>query len=278
MADPERSTELLWGEGARRGLSAGLIVRTAVGLADAEGLSAVSMRRVARELGVTVMSLYRHVPGKAELVALMCDAVLAPEDDEVAGGGAEGGWRKSLETWARAGIALRRRHPWLAEAPEERRIPGPNAVALFERALAAVEPTGLPPARVVAVVTLVGGFVDSAARQEAERLRAEERSGVGHEEWWSARDSLYAHMDRYPVLTRLYENGAYDDPPDPFEFGLQRVLDGVEMLVRTEGRDQTSDESRCKVCGEPVPTAGTGRPRDYCSRACRQRAYRMRRK
>ncbi|MFW5418618.1 TetR/AcrR family transcriptional regulator C-terminal domain-containing protein [Nocardiopsis sp. CNT-189] len=277
MADPERSTELLWGEGARRGLSAGLVVRTAIGVAGAEGLAAVSMRRVARELGVTVMSLYRHVPGKAELVALMCDAVLAPEEGggEAPAGGS--GWRESLEAWARSGIALRRRHPWLSEAPEERRIPGPNAVALFERALAAVEPTGLPPAQVVAVVTLVGGFVDSAARQEAERSRAEERSGVGHEEWWSGRDSLFAHMDRYPVLTRLYRNGAYDAPPDPFEFGLQRVLDGVEMLVRSEGRDQTRDETGCKVCGEPVAAAATGRPRDYCSRACRQRAYRMRR-
>ncbi|MFC7741015.1 TetR/AcrR family transcriptional regulator [Nocardiopsis composta] len=101
-------------------------MRTAVGLADAEGLSAVSMRRVARELGVTVMSLYRHVPGKAELVALMCDAVLAPEDDEVAGGGAEGGWRKSLETWARAGIALRRRHPGWPRPPRSGASPAPT--------------------------------------------------------------------------------------------------------------------------------------------------------
>ncbi|MEU4543987.1 TetR/AcrR family transcriptional regulator [Nonomuraea dietziae] len=270
MSDPERSTELLWGARSRSGLSLERIVRAAIELADAEGLAAVSMRRVAERLGFTTMSLYRHVPGKAELVDLMCDEVMG----ERAGGGARSrdGWRAELEGWARADLALHRRHPWLVEAAHSRRVPGPNAVAGFEWALEVVSRTGLPPVQVVAVVTLVGGFVESAARQMAQRTRTERRTGVSEEEWWGARDSLFQHMDRYPTLSRIYEEGGYDAPLDPFEFGLQRVLDGIEALIR----DETRDESRCAVCGKAVGESGTGRPRDYCSRACQQRAYRMR--
>ncbi|MEV4187163.1 TetR/AcrR family transcriptional regulator, partial [Streptosporangium canum] len=133
MVDPERSTELLWGTRSRRGLSLERIVRAAIELADAEGLAAVSMRRVAERLGFTTMSLYRHVPGKAELVDLMRDEVMGGEPD--AGADRRPGWRAELEAWARDGLALYRRHPWLAEPSGTRRVPGPNAVAGFERAL-----------------------------------------------------------------------------------------------------------------------------------------------
>ncbi|MFD1933474.1 MULTISPECIES: TetR/AcrR family transcriptional regulator [Nonomuraea] len=270
MANPDRSTELLWGATSRRGLSLERIVRAAIELADAEGLTAVSMRRVAERLGFTTMSLYRHVPGKAELIDLMRDEVIGEKVDD--GTGRRAGWRAELEAWARAELALYQRHPWLIESHGSRRVPGPNAVAGFERALEVVARTGLPPAEVVAVVTLVGGFVESAARQVIETAHTERRTGVSEEEWWGGRDSLFEHLDRYPTLSRLYREGGYDAPLDPFEFGLQRVLDGIEARVRDESRD----ENACVVCGKAVDTAATGRPRDYCSRACQQRAYRMR--
>ncbi|GAA2364325.1 TetR/AcrR family transcriptional regulator [Nonomuraea africana] len=270
MANPERSTELLWGSGSRGGLSLERIVRAAIELADAEGLAAVSMRRVAERLGFTTMSLYRHVPGKTELVDLMRDEVIG--ERAAAGVAPSGGWRAELEAWARAELALYQRHPWLVEASLSRRVPGPNAVAGFEWALEVVARTGLQPAEVVAVVTLVGGFVESAAQQMVRTARTERRTGVSEEEWWGARESLFQHMDRYPTLSRIYREGGYDAPLDPFEFGLQRVLDGIESLIGDEKRDET----RCVVCGKAVDTAATGRPRDYCSRACQQRAYRMR--
>jgi AcrR family transcriptional regulator len=276
MSDPERSTELLWGTRSRRGLSLERIVRAAIELADAEGLAAVSMRRVAERLGFTTMSLYRHVPGKAELVDLMRDEVLGEEvlgEEATAGTGRRPGWREELEVWARSGLALYRRHPWLVESSGTRQVPGPNAVASFERALGTVARSGLPPAEVVAVVTLVGGFVESAARQVVEIARIERRTGVSEEEWWGARDSLFQHLDRYPTLSRIYQEGGYDAPLDPFEFGLRLVLDGVAARIRDERRDET----RCAQCGAAVDAATTGRPRDYCSRACQQRAYRMRR-
>ncbi|MFJ6573395.1 TetR/AcrR family transcriptional regulator [Streptomyces sp. NPDC091292] len=294
----ERSTELLWGTGAaRHGLTLERIVRSAVELADAEGLRAVSMRRLAERVGFTTMALYRHVPGKAELLALMRDAVVGELAPPVASDavGLAAGWRADLEAWARAGIALHRRHPWLAELGDDRHVPGPNVMADFERALSIVARTGLPPAQVVAAVTLVGDFVEGAARQSAATARTERRTGVGHDEWWARRDSLFTQLDhRYPTLVGLYEEGAYDAPLDPFEFGLQRVLDGVAAIApdgggrtpeedgRAPDRDETRDVNEgcdvkaCEVCGKPVDRNSAGRPRTYCSRACRQRAYRLR--
>ena len=271
MADPERSTELLWGTGARRGLSLERIVRAAVELADAEGLAAVSMRRLAERLGFTTMALYRHVPGKTELLDLMRDAVHDEHEPSGAEGAAE--WRAELETWARREREAYRRHPWLVETVDVRHVPGPRAVAAFERGLEIVARTGLPPAEVVASVELLAGLAGSAARQSAVAARAERSTGVSDQEWWNRRDSLFVHFDRYPTLSRLYEQGAYDTPLDPFEFGLQRVLDGIEARVRDESRD----ESKCEVCGRPVERPAAGRPRSYCSPACRQRAYRARR-
>ncbi|MEU9605603.1 TetR/AcrR family transcriptional regulator [Streptomyces sp. NPDC048057] len=293
MTDVERSTALLWGTGARRGLSLERIVRSAVELADTEGLRAVSMRRLAERLGFTTMALYRHVPGKADLLALMRDAVLAelapteapteaaPAAAPAATGSDSDGWRADLEAWARSGIELQRRHPWLADLGEERQIPGPHGVASFERALSVAARTGLPPAQVIAVVTLVGDFVDGAARKLALASRTEQRTGVSDEEWWGARSSLYDQLDeRYPTLTRLYEEGGYEAPLDPFEFGLRRVLDGVEALVAVAGQPPERNESRnvktCASCGKPVEHSATGRPRTYCSPACRQRAHRRR--
>ncbi|GAA1306681.1 TetR/AcrR family transcriptional regulator [Saccharothrix xinjiangensis] len=184
-----------------------------------------------------------------------------------------GGWRAGLEAFARRGWEVRRRHPWLAEVPVNRRVPGPNALAHYEHALGILAGTDLAPAEVVASVGLLSRFLDAEARALADAVRAERSTGVGDDEWWGARDSLFARFDRYPVLTGLWEAGGFDQP-ESFEFGLARVLDGIELLV--EKRDVKRDET-CQVCGGPVVQPASGRPRAYCSRACQQRAYRKRR-
>lgn len=276
-SDPDHGVELLWG---KAGLSLDAIVRAGVEVADAEGLAGLSMRKVAERLGFTTMSLYRHVPGREHLVDLMRDAVLAdtvpadpvPDGEQPAPGD---GWRARLEAGARAGWERRRRHPWLAEIRGGRHVPGPNAVAYYERLLSAVAGTGLTPAEMIAVVGLVGRFIDAEALALVEAARAERSSGVSEQEWWGARDSLFARFDRYPTLTSLWEAGGYDHPEDPFEFGLARLLDGIELLIRQ--RDESRDENGvCQECGNPVEQPSSGRPRAYCSRACRQRAYRKR--
>ncbi|MEU8323976.1 TetR/AcrR family transcriptional regulator [Nonomuraea sp. NPDC048881] len=309
--DPDHGVELLWRDAEREprpGLSLGRIVRAAVELADAEGLEGLSMRKVADRLGFTTMSLYRHVPGRDQLVDLMRDEVLGealvtasdaapdtaidtardagpdvgpgtapdagPDAGQDAASDADGGWRGRLEEAARRAWELRMRHPWLAEVRGSRHLPGPNAVAHYDHMLGALTGTALRPSEVVAVVGLLGRFVDAEALLLAETRREESRSGVSEQEWWGARDSLYERLDRFPALSRLWETGGWDAPEDSFAFGLRRLLDGVEVLIRE--RDESRDE-RCPECGTPLETAPSGRPRVYCSRACQQRAYRKRR-
>ena len=277
--DPDHTVELLWREGGerpRQGLSLDRIVRAGVELADAEGLAGLSMRKVAERLGFTTMSLYRHVPGRDQLIDLMCDEVAGETASDGPAAREEADWRVRLEACAREGWELRRRHPWLAEVRGGRHVPGPRAIARYEQMLSAVAGTGLPPAEVIAVVGLVGRFVDSEALLLVESAEAERRSGVSHEEWWGGRDTLFERLYAYPTLTRLWEEGGFDRPEDTFEFGLARLLDGIELLIQK--RYESSDETGlCVVCGTPVERPASGRPREYCSSSCRQRAYRRRR-
>ncbi|MCC5575862.1 TetR/AcrR family transcriptional regulator C-terminal domain-containing protein [Microtetraspora sp. AC03309] len=272
--DPDHALELLWRareRESRPGLSLDGIVRAAVELADAEGLAGLSMRKVADRLGFTTMSLYRHVPGRDQLVDLMVDAVLGEHPDDIAD---EEGWRARLETAARQAWRIRGRHPWLAEVRGTRHLPGPNAVAHYDYMLSTLTGTALTPAEMLAVVGMVGRFVDAEALRLLEIRHEERRSGMSEADWWGARDTLYDRLDRYPTISALWEAGGWDAPEDPFEFGLRRLLDGVQVLIGQ--RDESSDES-CEVCGGPLESTTSGRPRVYCSHACRQRAYRRRR-
>lgn len=271
--DPARSMALLWrtaepaaprGRGAAAGLSVDRVVATAVALADAEGLGALSMRRVATELGVGAMTLYTWVPGKGELVDLMVDAVLGEVVDALGGltapavapavapapapapGGADPGvvekpaWRDRLEAVARANWAVFARHPWLLQVAAMGRPPlGPNVMAKYEVELRAVDGTGLDEVTMDAVVTLVNGFVGGAARGVLDRAQAEQLTGISEEQWWEATapyvDQVF-DADAYPTVARVgpvagEANQAAYDPHRAFEFGLARLLDGIAVLV-----------------------------------------------
>lgn len=282
---PDRTAELLWRENLptpRPGLSLDRIIAVGVELADAEGLTGLTMRGVAQRLGFTTMSLYRHVSGRDQLVDLMRDAVTGPVPPDPDGAD----WRTRLTACTRHAWQLRRQHPWLAEVRGARRLPGPHGVAFYERMLTAVAGSGLPAADVVAVVGLVGRFIDSEALLLVEAAETERSTGVSDEQWWSGRDAVFERLSDYPTLTRLWTDGGFDRPADPFEFGLARLLDGIEVLIadRYESRDETarsetaqSETAQCAGCGGPVERSTTGRPRTYCSPSCRQRAYRRRR-
>ena len=99
--------------------------------------------------------------------------------------------------------------------------------------LKAVSKIGLEPAEMVAVVELVGKFVMSAARRVVESAQTEKDTGVTEAEWWGGRGSLFDRLGPYPTLGDIWQSGSYDRPEDPFEFGLKRVLDGIEVLVRS---------------------------------------------
>jgi AcrR family transcriptional regulator len=246
--DPARSMALLWGmqksptRGPKPGLSVERIVRAAIGVADAEGLAALSMRRVAAELGVGTMSLYTYVPGKAELLDVMLDTVLG----EVAmPDAAAGEWRAKLEAYAREAWAHYHRHPWVLGVSGARALLGPNETALFESSLNAVSGVGLSGKEIVHVVTLVGEYVRAAAGRAVEAAQAAQRTGVTDDQWWQDREPIfdqYFDASRYPTLVGLEQAGVFQpaeggldynvqNAMDSFEFGLPRVLDGIEAFV-----------------------------------------------
>jgi AcrR family transcriptional regulator len=222
---------LLWGEqdqptrGPKPSLTPHRIAEAAVAIADAEGLDAVSMGKVAAEFGVSAMALYRYVPGKAELVELMVESVLAPTPDLSAAGA---GWRPQITEWAVQSAEIHQAHPWLLAATAMRRqLMGPNQLAWLDAALAALEPTGLTAAQQHRIFVLVAGLVRTLVQQ---LLDFDEQ----HSQEWNrlTGELLDRHADRFPALTRAIAAGAFaPDPVDPLEFGLARILDGVQALI-----------------------------------------------
>ncbi len=240
--DPARSLALLWRareqpSRGKAGLSVDQIVDAAIEVADIEGLAALSMRRVAERLGVGTMSLYTHVPGKAELLDVMLDTVYGetarPE-------GVAGGWRARLEQIARENWALYHRHPWMLHVATGRPPLGPNVTAKYDYELRAVDGIGLTDVEMDSVISLISGHVQSAARGAVEASQVEQRTGMTDEQWWWAHAPLLAKIvdtSRYPTATRVgtaagVAHGAAYNPEHAFEFGLQRVLDGIDALIQ----------------------------------------------
>jgi AcrR family transcriptional regulator len=221
-------------KGPKPGLSLGRIVEAAVRVADAEGLDAVSMGRVAAELGTAPMSLYRHVSAKEELLTLMVDAAWGP-----APGGPEPGegWRAGLARWAWALRVGARRHPWVVRIPLSGLPIMPNEVAWFENALACLAGTGLSEARKASVIMLLAGYVRNMATTEADIGAAIRASGLDPDQWMASYPRMLAELAdplRFPALTRFIAAGVFevaDDPDDEFIFGLDRILDGVAVLI-----------------------------------------------
>ena len=243
--DPARTMALLWGRqkrpsrGPKPGLSVGEVVGAAIGVADAEGLPALSMRRVAERLGISTMSLYTYVPGKGELIDVMLDSVLGETAEP---GNMAGGWRERLELVAKENWALYLRHPWPLQVAATGRPPlGPNTIAKYDRELRAIDGIGLTEVEMDSVLALILGHVESAAQGAVEATQAEDRTGKTDDEWWSANAPLLEKVfdpERYPIAARVgaaagAAYGAAYDPEHALKFGLHRILDGVEALVRS---------------------------------------------
>jgi AcrR family transcriptional regulator len=222
-------------KGPKPTLSLPRIVGAAVQVADTEGLDAVSMGRVAAELGAAPMSLYRHVSAKEELLELMVDAAwgdspgpLAPGED----------WRGGLSRWAWALRAGARRHPWVVRIPISGLPIMPREVAWFEDALACLRDTGLTEARKASVIMLLAGYVRNLATTEADIEAAVRTSGLDPATWMSSYADLLRRLtdpQQFPALTAFIAAGVFDvadGPDDEFIFGLDRILDGIELLIQ----------------------------------------------
>ncbi|MEV7969383.1 TetR/AcrR family transcriptional regulator [Sphaerisporangium sp. NPDC088356] len=246
--DPVRTLELLWMEpgarpshrGPRQGLTVDEIVTAAITLADTEGLDALTMRRVAQALGVGAMSLYTYVPGKAELLDLMLDAVFGRMPRPDLSGRP---WRERLEAVAHDNRALVERHPWVLAVSTSRPPLGPGLLAKYEHELRAFEGLGLDDVEMDDALTYLLGFVHASARSAADAHASQRAGAMTDEQWWAASAPLLARAfdpARYPTATRVgaaagaAHNAAYS-PGHAYEFGLQRVLDGLGVLVARRG-------------------------------------------
>ena len=240
--DPARSLAVLWRtreRASRKGkpdLSVDRIARAAIDLADAAGIGALSMRRVADELGVGTMTLYTYVPGKSELLDVMIDTVAGEtaRPTEVAGG-----WRGRLTHVARENWALLNRHPWMLQIGKTRPPLGPMIMDKYEYELSTIDGIGLTDVEMDSVLTLVLGHAEISARRAADAAQTVEQSGLTDEQWWSASAPLLEPLldgSRYPIAGRVgtaagEAYNAASDPKHEFEFGLERVLDGVQALL-----------------------------------------------
>ncbi|WP_437821264.1 TetR/AcrR family transcriptional regulator [Sorangium sp. So ce1078] len=241
--DPARSLALLWGshgKPGRSGLTVRAIVSAAIELADARGLEAVSMRHLAEQLNVGTMSLYTHVPGKAELTDLMVDTVCGDLYDDVdAPSRQPGGWRASLGYIAARNWELYQKHPWLLEIVRARPVLGPNASLKYEAELRPLDGLGLTDVEMDSVLTLLLTHVEGTARAQASARRTRQESGMTDVEWWVATAPLLDKVvdaKRFPVATRVGQSAgeAYQGASSPehaFRFGVERILDAVSLLI-----------------------------------------------
>ncbi|HLS15703.1 MAG TPA: GntR family transcriptional regulator [Beutenbergiaceae bacterium] len=217
--------------GTGRELTTGQIVATGIAVADREGLEAMSMRRLAGELDVAPMSLYRHLAGREELEHLLVRAVFGahPLPDP----GPEG-WRAKLEWVTRLQWRIYRQHPWLPELVSlTRPILAPEAMAHTEWTMQALTGLGLSPTEHAREALTLGSLVRGLAATAAAETRDERETGQGTDQWWTALDAELDHLmasGRYPNLAAAPEN-AVRDLDGLLEHALTRHLDGLEIRL-----------------------------------------------
>ncbi|MFF2022149.1 TetR/AcrR family transcriptional regulator [Streptomyces sp. NPDC058171] len=246
-ADATRTMRLLWrepgaersGRGPKQGLSVDEVVSSAVALADADGIEAVTMRRVAERLGVTPMSLYTYVPGKAELLTLMLDWAYLRMPRTDPGPGAP--WRERVTAVADDNRALFLRHPWIAEQATVRPVLGPGVLGKYEHELRAFEGTGLGDVETDCALSHLLGFVESVARGSLQSRSIPRDTGQSDDEWWAAHAPLLEEVldpERFPLASRVGSAAAHAyrgvySAEHAYAFGLRCVLDGFAALVET---------------------------------------------
>lgn len=210
-------------------LSRERIVEAAIALADAQGLAAVSIRKVGAALSAGPMRLYGYLSTKEDLFDLMVDAIygeLAPKESVA------GTWREAIQAMARRTRLAARAHPWFSQLLAGRPHQGPNALAHLEAALAAL--TAAPGFQdidsALRALRTINAYVIGAIQSEAAEVRAEQDSGMSKAEWQRSTGPYIQRVigtGRFPNLARLVREAAQPSPEQIFDAGLALVLDGI---------------------------------------------------
>ncbi|MFF5084455.1 TetR/AcrR family transcriptional regulator C-terminal domain-containing protein [Actinoplanes sp. NPDC000266] len=216
----------------------GQVVEAAIAIGDAEGLGAVSMRRLAGDLGIPTMSLYRYVEDKENLVLLMMDRVMAayppPDLDPAADG-----WRACAEALARLQWRMYRDHPWLAQAVSfTRPLLAPHAMAHTEWTMRAFATRGFDPEAQFKASVMLANYVRGTAVNLEEEAQAEQETGMTGEQWLAGQGERFAAVlgtGKLPLMARYITEGSHDFNLDVLlEYGLQRLLDGLEAVSQSK--------------------------------------------
>jgi AcrR family transcriptional regulator len=233
------SIAAIWGvrdravKGPKPGLSLERIVDAAIAVASTDGIGAVSMNRVATELGTSAMSLYRYVRAKDELLVLMVDTALGAMPPLQA----SNDWRDALEECAWYLHRALQRHPWSLRVPISGPPLTPNQLRWLENALVALRGTGLAEHEKMSVLLLVSSFVRVEATLLLDLESAAELAGADPEQMMPSYGKAIARLapvERFPALHAVIDAGFFarsDEPDEEFVFGLKRILDGVEVLI-----------------------------------------------
>ena len=234
IAIPRSSTVVA---GAPRGarLSRAKVIAAAVAMADDEGLSALSVRGIAARLRVPVMSLYRHVRGKDQLIALMIDAVLG---EAALVEPPPPGWRAQLEHAARAEWEIFRKHPWLARVMHvSRPAPLPNTIAYVNWVMRALDPFPLNGAEKLRIHVLLHALTQGMAVNLEAEAQALADTGVSEGDYMRTQAPKYealAATGRYPHFARMMGDLPEEftlDIDELFERGLAAMLDGFGASI-----------------------------------------------
>jgi AcrR family transcriptional regulator len=221
-------------------LTVDAVVTAAIGLADAEGLAALSMARLGQALGVATMTVYSYVPSRGDLVDLMVDEALAGMALPGPGEPRPDDWQDQIRLYADRVHALYAAHPWLTGVSAERPPPGPGMLAEQEYVLSTVSGIGLPVGRVNTAAATVQTFITSAARAVAESTLLRRSTGQSTDAWWQDRNELWEDwfdVDRHPAMTALWNAGGFDrgtneQMADAYAYGLSLLLDGIARDAR----------------------------------------------
>jgi DNA-binding transcriptional regulator YhcF (GntR family) len=222
------------------GIDRAAIVAAAIAIADAEGLGAVTMRRLAVDLGVATMSLYQRVSGKEDLLVAMMDKLMGADTWPAV---PPPGWRAQLEFVARRQWRGYLVHPWLAQVVSLTRPQlAPGAMMHTEWVLRAIKPFRLSSRAQIYVVLTLFGHVKTVAIGLEEERQAEQDTGLDIEEWFEKTDAEFApHINsgRFPTLASIDGDGDVDfDLAALFEFGLTIVLDGIGAMLERQSSDR----------------------------------------
>ncbi len=212
-------------------LSVDAVVTAAIRIADADGLEAASMARVAADLRVATMTLYTYVPSRADLVALMIDEVLLARD--LTAGGLS--WRERVGLFAGRTREMFVKHPWLTEVSLVRPPLGPGTMAEREFLIATMSGIGLPTGEINRAAVAVTAYVYASAREAGEDARLSRVSGQSTESWWHERGEFWEKwfdVEAHPAMTALWNAGGFEDEGQTaFEYGLTLLLDGIARSV-----------------------------------------------